>query len=460
MAFPIIGPRFAVPSTSNAATDFLEMRRVGTYPSELLLAGLTCYVETQLDKKGRYDLKGLWRQGREKTITDVFDREVERRQDQNGGLDNEELQDMLVRVGLWMNENEVWQVPTTGKAIASLQSLQEALQASIQVFVSTQAFPDINLGTVLFPGHSTYPYPKLTLCICEDVIFLLYRYISPDNCIRLSCGHHTFKHLIEAQISEKVGDFTVSEADLAALSVICQTCSQPSAVRLKTQGFQFLLEGPGRTDQNLCCEHQVPPLDRFRCQCNTYQCKECALSRALTVSGPCCQQCGASYLEDLDCLANTEPYQWLRPYLNVITRNKSIKSLSDPPISRPNPAIWPMCKLCNEKTTIGTPCPKRDCCPDCLIQEVCKSNGQFKCPVCGRDVQPFFREERRCSECKEPCRRSDMFFMCARCKRQVCPPCIRKTKDKDSLCSVTKLVHQVHPDKVKSILGTNSKAFR
>jgi hypothetical protein len=52
-----------------------------------------------------------------------------------------------------------------------------------------------------------------------------------------------------------------------------------------------------------------------------------------------------------------------------------------------------------------------------------------------------------------------MFFLCAHCQLQVCPDCVRKTKDKYSQCQVTKLVHKVHADKVKSLLGPTAKSF-
>lgn len=461
IALPLISPRFAIPSESSVSTDYLEMRRVGTYPNDLLLACLVCYVETQLDREQGFELKGLWKQGRDRTYTDEFDREIESRQRENKGVDNAGLQDLLVRVGLWMGQTEAWEISTDGKAIASLQRLQTALKVNIRVFTSTQDFPAINLGNVLFPDSPTSLYPKLSLCICEDVIFLLYPYISSRNCIRLSCGHHTFKHVIDSQVLDQIGEDAVSEADLRALRVICQTCSQPSAIQLVPQGVQFVVEG-GNVPSS--CQHQVAPLDRFRCQCNAYQCKECALSRALSASGPCCKKCGISYIEDIDTLADTEKYQWLRPYVNIITRNRSVKAPSDPPTTpRHNSfdinASEPFCKLCHKQSTHTSPCPNLDCCINCLVEKVNESFGQFKCPVCKLSVRSFYEFERKCSNCKKPCRREDMFFLCAHCKLQVCPDCIRKTKDKYSHCEVTKLLHKVHVDKIIRILGPTAASF-
>ena len=458
MAFPRISPRFAIPSESSATTDFLEMRRVGTYPSDLLLACLVCYVETQLDKEQAFELKGLWKQGRDRTTTDEFEREIGVRQRENEGVDNAGLQDLLERVELWMRANGAWEVSTDGKAIASLQHLQNALQVNIRVFTSTQDFPTINLGNVLFPDSPASTYPKLSLCICEDVIFLLYPYISPRNCIRLPCGHHTFKHVIDSQV---IGEFAVSEEDLRALRVTCQTCSQSSVIQLESRGVQFVVEG-GNVPSS--CQHQVAPLDRFRCQCNAYQCKECALSRALSASGPYCRNCGTSYLEDIETLADTEKYQWLRPYLSIIIRNRSVKARSDPPTPRHDSfginTSRPICQLCHKHDTNHSPCPNQDCCLYCLVEEVGKSFGKFECPKCGEDVLSFYEVERKCSKCRKPCRREDMFFLCAHCELQVCPDCVRKTKNKYSQCKVTKLVHKVHVDKIKSLLGHAAKSFQ
>jgi len=470
-AFPVIGPRFAVPPASGAATDFLEMRRVGTYPNQLLLAGLACYVETQVDKKESFDLKGLWKQGSDRSITEEFEREIEQRQRE--GPDNEGLQDLLVRVGLWMDERDAWQVSSTGQAIASLQRLQEALDVNISLFSSTQDFPAINLGTVLLSHHSSQTRARLTLCICEDVIFLLYPYISPSNCVRLACGHHIFKHLIYAQVSERVGDFTVSEQDLAVLRVNCLTCFQTSTVRLKPQGTKFVFEGTYLPDEKNC-EHHVAPMERFRCQCNAYQCKECALSRALTVSGPSCRQCGTSYLDDIDSLVCTKQYNWLRPYLSIITRNRPTRDLSSLPNSTFNhlqnsgPCLTPFssfhstsaCEICHQEVTLDSPCPNHDCCLKCLIAAICESFDKYECPVCKVNVKKFYEENRKCSKCKKPYHREEMFFLCASCRMQVCPKCVKKNKDAYSKCSVTGRVHKVYGDKVDKILGPNSTSFR
>lgn len=455
-AFPVIGPRFAVPPASGAAADFLEMRRVGTYPNQLLLAGLVCYVETQVDKKESFDLKGLWKQGSDRSITEVFEREIEQRQGES--IESEELQDLLVRVGLWLDAREAWQVSSTGEAIASVQRLQEALEVNISVFVSTQDFPAINLGTVLHTDSSSQTGSPLTLCICEDVIFLLYPYISSSNCIRLSCGHHIFKHLIYAQVSEQMGDFTVSEQDLTALRVNCLTCSQSSVLRLQPQGTQLAFEGADSSNEK-ACEHQVAPMDRFRCQCEAYQCKECAFSRALTISGPYCRKCRASYLQDIQTIVYTEQYQWLRPYLNVILRHRPLTLPSPNTVPKSTAHPVPTCSLC-QKDASESPCPNHDCCLKCLIAQICDSFDKFQCPVCLTSVRSFYAENRKCSACKKPFRREEMFFLCASCRLQVCPECVKKAKDKYSQCSVTKRVHRVYEGKAKDILRADFQLFR
>ena len=469
--FPVIGPRFAVPMTSNVAQDYFEMRRVGSYPENLLLACVVCYVETQLDRLEQFTLSGLWRGSQDRNVTDQFEKEIKGRQWQEEGVNDRGLQDLLTRVSLWMEASGDWVTATSGQAISSLSKLEQVLPVTIRVYASTQPFPSINLGSVLYPDTSLPPKIKLTLCICEDVIFLLYPYISPSNFIRLSCGHHIFSHLIFSQMSQQIGVFTVSESDLMGIQVTCMTCSQPSRVQPIRQGYQFVFKGTKTGPDSGCCEHQVSPLERLLCKCGKSYCNECVIMRSLSVFGPFCLKCNISYIDELDSQFAVANYLWLRPYLNVIKRMRLSRASSEHimHLQAPSPELQSSnsfsaashhtCERCScdfDKSI----CPKKDCCASCLIEEVRMSFGRFECPECGTSVMSFYNEERKCSSCKRPFKRLEMFLLCYECKLQICSSCVKKTPQTYNRCKITEEIHKVNEDKVNRVLTKSCRYFR
>lgn len=286
---PGIGQRFLVPITSSLSSSYLEIRKVGNYPDNILFACIYQYIEHFLEE-GNIAHKGL------------FLNLVERIRDNNQEIAafyglfhadvgsklllSAEFQAGLMEVARRLIERMSLSTRTDYQTIETLRSIAELLHCRGEVIFLIPG--EFEMRRKLSFGVSG---PELLTIGAGSQLFLLYDYLAKNSFFLPACHCLSLRYHIFADFQHATRSFANTIEQLATLGVKCSTSEHP----LSKADIERLLTGNSgdftlQTDKQQC-DHGHEAWGVQCMMCENPICGICLVAQALTAKGPFCVKC-------------------------------------------------------------------------------------------------------------------------------------------------------------------------
>jgi hypothetical protein len=466
---PTIGRRFL--TLGPLADNYIETRRVGRYPDDILFALFFQYIEHFLEE-GNATHKGcfltLIENLQEKSLRSrEFYQSVQAATDA-GLLSSAEFLLGLMEITQGVMNNLGLQIGSDYLVIEALAGLARALHCRGQVIFLIPGTFELRRKQVI--GESG---PMLVAIGASLEVYLLYDYLTKDSFFLPACNCLTPRYHIFAALQRVACGYAKTINELAALNVKCERCQVPYTKRdverlLSDQdhlAFQTQLEKCKHSgDWGIVCM-----------MCQFEICGICCLAQALTAKGPFCPKCGAPYDEQAFGSLSIHDYNWMEKYFRISmlnrhlehnekkkaleliltsgntktlssagsiehTRNLSGATAQFSQASASIPAVRETgfevrtCKGCGKEVKYSL-CSVGCCCIFCAVSNIYSSTElQPKCLYCKEPMSAFLSQSSGCSVCKKVFRCAEMAYICLHCGYQVCELCFLRINGKIPSC--------------------------
>ena len=486
-----VGQRFLVPIASSLASSYLEIRKVGLYPDNILFACIYQYVEHFLEE-GNAAHKALFLNivGRFRVDNQViaafyrlFHADVDSKL-----LSSAEFQAGLMEVARILIERKNLQTGTDYQIIETLRGSAELLHCRGEVMFLVPG--EFEMRRKLSFGVSG---PEILTIGAGSQLFLLYDYLAKDSFFLPACHCLSLRYHIFADFQHKIGSLANTIDQLATLSVKCSTNEHP----LSKADIGRLLMGNScdftlQTDKQQC-DHVNEAWGVQCMMCENPICGICLIAQALTAKGPFCVKCKMPYDLQVPSALSRQNYDWTKRFfeiamrkwhlefneqrqalelrLTLLSRTSSLPTQSvslpshrlDPHLpARPNPSqtqrmpgppfASKACKRCALPVTYSI-CSLGCYCIACAVSNIYSSIDLLKqCIDCKESALPFLDGVIDCVMCKKGFTYWEMAFACLICHYRICTSCFYRIKGLISNCSTSRKPHILNTAaKLKSV---------
>lgn len=478
MAESVVGQRFLLPVASSLSSSYLEVRRIGGYPSYIAFACLYQYIERFLEE-GNTAFKGLFLSllepiQRESDQIAAFYRAIQAGEDCKLLLSEEFLaglaeatQRLVKRLNLLTE--------TDFQAIETLKVLAQELHCRGEVFfLSPNSF---EMRRKLCFGLSG---PELIAIAANSEVYLLYDYLAKDSFFLPSCHCLCLRYHLFADLQQAARSSACTIHQLAALNVTCSKCNQPRSKAdlerlLCSTPYHFTLQ----TDESVC-DHSSEDWGVLCMMCEFHMCGVCFVAQALTAKGPLCVKCKTPYDIQVPSVLSRQNYEWAKRCFEIVMRNKHFEfnekkqalelrlavpnritvipfqSVSLPVKNRtefnsyssipPNTQVKGLLRKCRScALSVNYSLCSMGCyCLACAVDNTYSSiDIQKKCFQCNEFTDYFLQEDLECKGCKRMLRCLEMAYVCLRCKYQICEICFFKIDGQIPLCRTAQKPHNL-----------------
>ena len=482
-SMPTIGKRFL--TIGPLADNYIETRRLGRYPDNILFALFFQYIEHFLEEgntthKG-YFLKLIEDLQEQSLQSRLFYQSVQAATDA-GLLSSSEFLLGLMEITQGIMGHLKLQIRSDFLVIEALAGLARALHCRGQVIFLIPGTFELQRKLVI--GESG-PMPVAIGASSE--VYLLYDYLTKDSFFLPACQCLTLRYHIFAALQRGTYGYAKTINELVALNIKCARCQIPYT-NIDLERLLYDQDHIAFQTEQAECEHKR---EWGICcmMCQFEMCGVCCLAQGLTAKGPFCVKCEMPYYEQALASLSTQIYNWMDKYFRISMLNRHLeynekkkafelkltsgntktlssarsiehtRNLSGVPtqFSQASASIPTMqevdlkvqiCKGCRREVKYSL-CSVGCCCIFCAVSNIYSSSElQHKCLHCKEQMRAFLGQNSGCSVCKEVFTCAEMAYICLRCGYQVCELCFLRIKGKIPSCG--KASHTLNtPAKVK-----------
>lgn len=472
-----VGPRVLIPPSFPASQRFLEMRILGSFPSNTVFAVLYAYIESLFSFRSvaaKTCLLNLFAAERA-NVPYIGQLLASLEQDFQSGGSPRLLQqpDDMYLISSQLASKLRLESRTVFEALQTCENLFAQLGIKGNCYLIQGEISTSNLSEVCQSTRSENSDFEIHLCADKEKIIGLFTALTADSFLHLTCGHLMMKYDLLDTIATQAGSFSFDVPSLIRLQTKCLACRKP----LQTEDInQIFYPRPVQQIRGNCelCWGNLEQTDGCA-KCGLRVCANCEVVVSCTTGKPICLRCKGDFLEEMGKKQIVKSYfAWLQRVLDISTkeysRQKQIEAAtaipeqvpvtiqaaapSNAPLPGPRPGST--CKNCR-KPVQGRPvmCPNQCHCSSCELQYFYFDfRPTMKCYRCKSDLEVERLGTKQCRGCNGSFAYKDLFCFCVACGVASCPACAQGAlKEAMKKCSVTKKKHAFSETK-RRILGS------
>ena len=466
------GPRVLIPLNFPAAQQFLEMRLLGGFPNSTVLAVLYAFIESLFTFHSTNAKDRLFRLLSIEIANIPYISQVlsALHQDFETNAVPRLLYnpDDLLFISSQLANRLGIDATTDYGALKACETLYTELKIKGNCY-----FLNAEINTsVLLEGYQGNNGEKsdvfeVNLCAGRGKIYELYKTLTTDSFLQLTCGHLMLKYDILGTIVLQAGNYSFDAASIMRLQMQCVACRNP----LQMDDINQILGGnhtkSGGYQDSRNCAFCYQPCDQANtCErCQIRICPNCTVMISCTSGRPACPRCSYDFLETMSRNITVKKYlSWLQRVLDISTheysRQKQFEAAAQVPVQSPQMSQAPQqdlpksqspqqgllenqasqqslvqpastgprpgsrCGSCNKEIQ-GNPvlCPNQCYCATCEWQIYYYKYPTARCNACQKEINTERLGKKECSGCKRSFSYNELFCYCVACGIASCDKC-------------------------------------